>query len=93
MLSLNGEFITKETLQKLVLACDGHPSPVNTETLFLQDFCTIEHFEHWIKHRKELASFTKWLLVEKETGFKIEAEPDPPTFYQTLAEEHECEYF
>ena len=49
----------------------------------------MEHFESWIKTHSSLASFSKWLLEEVETGFKLKGDPDPPTFYQTLAERYQ----
>ena len=92
MLALDGHYITKETVQNLVSACDRDPSPVNMETLFRQEpYCSMEYFERWIKSHTNLASFSKWFLEEKETGFQLEAGPDPPTFYQTLADLHGCE--
>ena len=30
----------------------------------------------------------RWLLVPGESGFHLEGEPDPPTFYQTLGEKY-----
>ena len=39
---------------------------------------------YWVRSHPNLASFTTWLLSEEEGGMKLTADPDPPTFYQTL---------
>ena len=89
LLSQDGTYVTKERLEELIKACDLGPSEVNMETLFRQEpYCTVEYFEGWIKTHSSLASFSKWLLEESDTGFKLEGDPDPPTFYQTLAEQY-----
>lgn len=93
MLSEDGTYITKERLQSLVASCDIVPSSVSTETLFPQEpYCTIAAFERWIRSHNELASFSRWLLGEEEvgcgSGFTLEGEPDPPTFYQTLSDKY-----
>lgn len=93
MLSEDGQFVTKENLQSLIAACDIVPTQVNMETLFRQEsYCSVEYFEGWIKTHQRLASFTRWLLEEPEAGFQLEGEPDPPTFYQTLAERYGCAF-
>ena len=93
MLAVDGEYIFKETLQALIAACDVDPSKENMEMLFPQEsYCTVAHFEEWIKTHASLASFSQWLLVEEETGFRLEGDPDPPTLYQTLAEQYHGEY-
>ena len=93
MLAVDGEYIFKETLQALIAACDVDPSKENMEMLFPQEsYCTVAHFEEWIKTHASLASFSQWLLVEEETGFRLEGDPDPPTLYQTLAERYHGEY-
>ena len=90
VLAEDGEHITKEKLDAMIVACDAAPSQMNMETLFLQEpYCSMEHFESWIKTHSSLASFSKWLLEEVETGFKLKGDPDPPTFYQTLAERYQ----
>ena len=93
MLAVDGEYIFKETLQALIAACDVDPSKENMEMLFPQEsYCTVAHFEEWIKTHASLASFSQWLLVEEETGFRLEGDRDPPTLYQTLAEQYHGEY-
>ena len=88
----DSEYIFKETLQTLIAACDVVPSKENMEMLFPQEpYCTMAHFEDWIKTHASLASFSQWLLVEEETGFRLEGDPDPPTLYQTLAERYHGE--
>lgn len=90
VLAEDGEHVTKEKLDAMIVACDAAPSQMNMETLFLQEpYCSMEHFESWIKTHTSLASFSKWLLEEDETGFKLKGDPDPPTFYQTLAERYQ----
>jgi len=90
VLAEDGEHITKEKLDAMIVACDAAPSQMNMETLFLQEpYCSMEHFESWIKTHTSLASFSKWLLEEEETGFKLKGDPDPPTFYQTLADRYQ----
>lgn len=32
----------------------------------------------------------RWLLVPGESGFSLVGDPNPPTFYQTLGEQHGC---
>lgn len=96
LLSEDGATVMREHLEALVCACDGHPPLSDLSTLFGDSDCiTLEQFETWIMSNADLASFTEWLLGDGTSecgqGLQLEAEPDPPTFYQTLSERFQCE--
>ena len=59
---------------------------------FKEAWCSPAQFSTWVKDKDHpnLASFTKWLLLEEKEGegMKLVADPDPPTFYQTLAKKY-----
>lgn len=91
----DGASVMKEHLEALVFACDGHPPLTDLSDLFGDSDCTtLEQFESWILENADLASFTEWLLgegaSEQDQGLQLEAEPDPPTFYQTLSKKFQC---
>ena len=92
MISEDGESVKKDHLESLITACDMLPSQVNTDGLFIQDGrqCSVEHFEKWVMEHPHLSSFTRWLLDETATtGFQLVGDPDPPSFYKTLADKFE----
>ena len=61
MLSADGISVTREAVDEMVVACDmGGPTPLNLDTLFTKEpFCTITHFEEWVKTHPNLSSFTR----------------------------------
>ena len=91
----DGASVMKEHLEALIFACDGRPALADLSDLFGDSNCTtLDHFESWILQNAELSSFTEWLLgegaSEQGQGLQLEAEPDPPTFYQTLSKKFQC---
>ena len=91
--------MSRERLEAIVATCDGHPPLTDLSDLFVDsenNTCSLEEFEHWVLKHADMASFTEWLLGEGSTddeqGFLLEAEPDPPTFYQTLSKTYQCKY-
>ena len=58
------------------------PSPLQ------EPYCSVELFTSWILSHPQLASFTQWMLAEQVVGFSLQGDPDPPTFYQLLADEY-----
>lgn len=95
LVSEDGTSVTRERLEAIVSATDGHPPLTDLCDLFPETdnpACTADEFECWILKHADLASFSEWLLGEsEENGFELEAEPDPPTFYQKLAKMYHCE--
>lgn len=92
MLSEDGDVIKKDHVESLIKACDVLPSQVNTEALFIEDGCqcSVEHFEKWVMDNPHLSSFTHWLLDDSTTaGFQLLGDPDPPSFYKTLADKYQ----
>lgn len=87
LLSEDGDKVTRERLDSLVIACDLAPTRVNLDSLFNdKKSAHIDVFERWILEHPQLASFTVWLLGDVEDcGFTLEGKPDPPSFHQTLA--------
>lgn len=92
LVSEDGESVTRERLGAIVSACDVRPPLIDLDDLFSdpdRKACSVDQFESWILKNPDLASFTEWLLgdgsSEDEQGLQLEALPDPPTFYQTLA--------
>ena len=98
LVSEDGSTVTKEHLEAIVSSSDGQPPLTDLSDLFTDAegvSCSTDHFESWVLEHADLASFTEWLLGEgtaedEECGFRLEAEPDPPTFYQTLAKMYQC---
>lgn len=93
LLSEDGASVMKEHLEALIFACDGRPALADLSDLFGDSDCAaLDKFESWILQNAELSSFTEWLLgeVEEGQGLQLEAEPDPPTFYQTLSKKFHC---
>ena len=91
----DGASVMREHLEALINACDGRPPLIDLSDLFGDSNCTtLEQFESWILQNDDLASFTEWLLgdgaSEQGQGLQLEAEPDPPTFYQTLSKRFQC---
>ena len=93
----DGSSVSREKLEAIVTTCDGRPPLTDLGDLFTDsenNSCSVEDFEYWVLKHADLASFTEWLLGEGCTddgqGFQLEAEPDPPTFYQTLSKIYQC---
>ena len=92
MVSEDGEYVKRETLESLISVCDIFPSPVDLSMLFRNDeYRTIEAFQRWIISYPDMASFSKWLLTEESSVLELEGEPDSLTFYQTLAQTYKGE--
>ena len=94
----DGASVMKEHLEALIFACDGRPALADLSDLFGDSNCTtLDKFESWILQNAELSSFTEWLLSEgvseQGQGLQLEAEPDPPTFYQTLSKKYQSKTF
>lgn len=53
----------------------------------------MEAFQKWIINNAEVASFSRWLLVEEQTGLDLDGEPEPLTFHQTLAQKYKGVWF
>lgn len=51
-------------------------------------WCSPDTFKIWIRAHPNLSSFTQWLFSE-EMVMSFTAEPDPPTFYETLSKKYE----
>ena len=88
LVSEDGDKVTRERLDTLVIACDLTPTKVDLDSLFKDKKSThTDVFERWILEHPQLASFTVWLLgeVDDDCGFSLEGKPDPPSFHQTLA--------
>ena len=70
MLSADGISVTREAVDEMVAACDmGVPTPVNLDTLFTKEpFCTVSHFEEWVKTHPNLSSFTRWVWLCEVRG-------------------------
>ncbi len=80
-----GDKVTREYLDELVIACDGAPPNVPLDDLFGDSTtATLDTFEAWVIQHPTLASFSQWLLGEGG-GLILEGPADPPTFHQTLA--------
>lgn len=99
LVSEDGSTVSRERLEAIVVSCDGHPPLTDLSDLFTdseRNECSAEGFERWIVKHADLASFTEWLLAEGDDnddhGLQLEAEPDPPTFYQTLAKIYQCKF-
>lgn len=93
LVSEDGASVMKEHLEALIFACDGRPALADLSDLFGDSDCAaLDKFESWILQNVELSSFTEWLLGEGKEGqgLQLEAEPDPPTFYQTLSKKFQC---
>lgn len=92
MLSEDGEHIRLETLDALITACDGKPSPLSSEmsSLFKDKLCSVDSFQRWLLNHPSLASFSTWLL-EEPPGLNLEGVPDSLTFYETLARKYNGE--
>ena len=86
-----GDKVTRERLDSLVIACDRVPPGVSLNDLFRDDSTTasLDHFESWLQEHPRLASFSEWLLgdTEEGRGLSLEGAVDPPSFHQTLAEQ------
>lgn len=95
IVSEDGEHVSRETLEALITACDSAPSPCSTElaSLFKEKVCSIECFQQWVLANPNMASFSRWLLVESP-GIDLEGEADSLSFYQTLSQWYngECRY-
>ncbi|XP_019848743.1 PREDICTED: ubiquitin carboxyl-terminal hydrolase 32-like isoform X2 [Amphimedon queenslandica] len=88
MLTDEDHLITKESVQKFVALVDTDPSTEDLDTLFPEfSSCTPNYFSNWLETHPNLCSFTQWLLGDENT-MSLTAEPDPPTFYQTLADKN-----
>lgn len=89
--------VVRDHLEAMILSCDGHPPLTDLSELFDDtetNSCLVDDFEGWILKHPDLASFTEWLLGEEtcEQGLKLEAEPDPPSFYQNLSARYQSEF-
>lgn len=99
-MSEDGITVTRDHLEAMVSACDGHPPLTDLSELFVDvegrssTSRSVEDFESWILHHPDLASFTEWLLREESSdqGLQLEAEPDPPTFYQNLSARYDSKF-
>ena len=98
LVSEDGATVSKDRLEAIIAASDGRPPLTDLSELYTDSDasgCTTDMFESWIMKHADLASFSEWLLGEGTSeddscGFRLEAEPDPPTFYQTLAKMYQC---
>ncbi len=87
MVSEDGEHIRLEHLEALIEACDAVPSPCSAHfsSLFKEKVCSLESFQQWVLANPNMASFSRWLLLESP-GIDLEGEADSLTFYQTLSQ-------
>lgn len=96
LVSEDGVSVVRDHLEAMISSCDGHPPLIDLTELFgdTQNFCLVDNFEGWILKHPDLASFTEWLLggETSKQGLQLEAEPDPPTFYQNLSGRYQSEF-
>ena len=60
LLSGDGATIEREAVDEMIAACDaGGYTPVDLDTLFHTDHCSLREFEEWVKLNPNLSSFTK----------------------------------
>lgn len=88
-MSEDGEHVKCETVDALIIACDGKPSPLASEMseIFKDKICSVGNFQRWLLDHPSMASFSTWLLLESP-GLDLKGEPDSLTFYETLARKY-----
>lgn len=94
VVSEDGDRVSREHLEALIMECDSGPSPCSAQldSLFKEKFCSIESFQRWVLANPDMASFSRWLLVEESPGMDLEGEADSLTFYQTLSQWYKGEW-
>ncbi|KAM7433841.1 Transcription elongation factorSPT6 [Porites harrisoni] len=83
----DGVFVYKDSMESLILACDGGNIPQAVIDCFYEcDRLSFEDFSSWLLRNPDVTTVTRWLLIiSNGCSIQLTDSSETPTFYQTLA--------